>query len=489
MTMTPFGHPQTDLPAKVQHTPGVPASRLRRNLCAAALCTPVSGVGRAAQSLETVIAPTVLREDLSFWRRAIFERHPRYHGAVSLESELEAAFAQVAAGLTQPLVRAQAWRQFARLNPLLKDAHSLLMPWPDGASPDDSQRRRQFPFGLALDVEGRLRLRSHWRRAGDGVELPARAAVLSINGLDTDELLRRLEPYSHGETAALRRHMLSLMLPQWMHAVLGWRDRFELSLAGSVGGASRAVWVAAEDRWTSARQPAWMPTWRVLTDEVALLRVPTFDVDENPAAFAAAVDTAFRAIRARSVSRLIVDVRGNTGGQSDAGAQVLSRFLDRPARQASRARERLNVDNNGWLGWRGKPGTLREFDLGREALVEPAPAAERFQGKVAVLIDEMTYSAGILFATAMQDLKLATLIGRPTGGRANQTGNMVLLRLPGTGLSGYIASREFVRPSGDLRVAPVQPDIVFDTAAADTAADTAADRVLERAVSWLAQGR
>ena len=77
------------------------------------------------------------------------------------------------------------------------------------------------------------------------------------------------------------------------------------------------------------------------------------------------------------------------------------------------------------------------------------------------LIDELTYSAGILFATTMQDLKLARLVGRPTGGFANQTGNMMPTRLPGTGFTAFIATRDFIRPSGDERVLPVLPDLLL----------------------------
>jgi hypothetical protein len=66
-----------------------------------------------------------------------------------------------------------------------------------------------------------------------------------------------------------------------------------------------------------------------------------------------------------------------------------------------------------------------------------------------VLIDELTYSAAILFATTMQDHGLARLVGRPTGGHANQTGNMMPTRLRHSGFTVFIATRDFIRPSGD----------------------------------------
>lgn len=458
-----------------------PVSHPRRQLCAGAALLPWAGLpARQARAEDASIPAELLRDDLRALRLGVLQRHPRYHGRAALEPALEDGFGRVLAGLTGPLPRATAWRHLARLNPLYRDAHTLLMPWPEGEAPDATAAL--FPFGIDLAPDGHLRLRSQWRRGADGLELPARSVVRAINGVGASALLARLEPYSHGETAALRRHMLTLMLPQWMDAVLGWRERFRLELEADAGGTAQVVPLSPADRWAPVRPPAAMPTWRALGADTAVLRLPTFDVDENPAAFAAAVAEAFRGLRERRVTRLVIDVRGNTGGQSEAGAQVLRHLIDRPAQQVSSARERLNADNNGWFGWRGAPGTVREFDLGRDGVVEPAPVAERFRGRVAVLIDEMTYSAAILFVTAVQDLRLGVLVGRPTGGFANQTGNMVPLRLRHTGLTAFIPSRVFVRPSGDLREAPVQPDVPATGGAEDGRSDDA----LERAVQWLA---
>lgn len=463
--------------SSLSHAPLV--SPRRRRLCAGAALLPLAGLPSPGARAADNIPVQQLRDDLHDLRLGVLQRHPRYHGRTALEPALEAAFDQVRAGLTGPLPRAVAWRHLARLNPLYRDAHTLLMPWPEGEAPDATSAL--FPFGIDLAPDGQLRLRSQWRRSADGLELPGRAAVRAINGVGASALLAQLEPYSHGETAALRRHMLTLMLPQWLHAVLGWRERFQLDLADEAG-AALAVQLLPGDRWTPVRPPPTMPTWRVIAADTGVLRVPSFDVDEDPAAFATAVADAFRGLRAHRIGRLVIDVRGNTGGQSEAGAQVLRHLVDRPVQQVSRAHERLNADNNGWFGWRGAPGTVRAFDLGRDGVVAPAPEAERFRGHVAVLIDEMTYSAAILFVTAVQDLGRGVLVGRPTGGFANQTGNMLPLRLRHTGLTCFIPSRVFVRPSGDLREVQVQPDL----ATTDADGGSREDPTLERAVRWLA---
>lgn len=435
---------------------------------------------RAAPPRHALLTRAALREDLARWRRAVLQRHPRWHGQARLDPALEAAFEQAAASITQPMPSREAFAVLSRVNPALRDGHTLLMPWLSGEAPDDALRQRQFPMGVDLAADGTLRLRSGWRRNGGGVELAAGSVLAVVNGRPVPALLRELEQHSHGETATLRRHMLTLMWPQWLHAVLGWQDHFDIVLE-SPEGRSLAQRIVADGGWQPLRQPPSLPVLRWLEPGTACLHVPTLDVDEDPSGFAAAVRRAFAALRQERAGRLVIDLRGNTGGQSEAGAQILRPLIERPVAQVSRARERLNEDNNGWFGWRGEPGSMREFDLTREGLVQPAPEAERWRGRTAALVDELSYSATLLLATSLQDHRLATLIGRPSGGHANQTGNMMPLRLPASGFTAFIATREFVRPSGEARIGPLVPDIVVPEAAGP------GDAVLERARAWLAQ--
>ena len=455
--------------APVTALPGLLPTLTRRRsmVLVPALLLPL-GACEGAPAAAPVPA-AALREDLALWRLAVLDRHPRFHGQAQLDAPLEAAFAQAKQALDAPLPLPQAFVHLSRLNPFFRDAHTLLMPWLGGREPGAAQRERLFPFGVTL-MPG-------------GAPLPAGSRIVQINGQDAAALLQTLAAHSHGETAALRRHMLTLMWPLWLHAVLGWQDRFDLQLLTPDGQPlSRAV--QADGAWQPDRVPPGLPTLQRLADGSALLRVPTFDVDDDPAAFERAVQQAFAGLRTMQATRLVIDVRGNTGGQSEAGATVIRPLIDRPVRQVSRARERLNADNNGWFGRHGAPGTLREFDVSREGLIEPLPEALRWRGRTAVLVDEMSYSATILFATALQDAGRATLVGRATGGHANQTGNMMPTRLPHTGFTAFIATREFVRPSGDTRAQPVQPDIVV---ADDAVPGHTADAVLERALSWLHQ--
>lgn len=419
----------------------------------------VHWVASASAPVVGAFSPAQLREDLVFLRDAVARRHPRFHQA-PLSTELLDYFAEIEAELHTPMTRSEAYRHFARLNPAFRDAHTLLMP--TFGDSDDSSAPKLFPFGLRLDPTGSLRLRAAWVRQGDGARLAAGTRIESINGVASAELLQALAAYGHGETSALQLHMLTVMFPHWLSAVRGWVDEFELGFIAN--GALQTLRVMRDDVWSpeSAAASSLLPSLCMLDEGIALLRLPTFDVDEAVEAYQSAIDAAFAQMKTARADALIIDVRGNTGGQSDAGAYVIRYLIDAPVNQVSRARERLNEDNRGLFAYRGRIGEMHEMDLSRDERIEPRDAATRFDGPIVLLIDAMTYSAGILFATALQDHRIATLVGQPTGGYANQTGNMEPIHLPHTRLLAYIPAREFIRPSGDVRVGPVIPDIVVD---------------------------
>lgn len=419
-------------------------------------CQP-GAAGRAAGA-QDLLDPGLLRQDLDYLRDAAVRRHPRFHDQAP-GADFVRAFQAVRDSLDRPMTRSDAFRELARVNPAFEDAHSLLLP--TFVREQAAGEGGLFPFVVRLDGREQLRVEGDWLDAASRRRIESGATLRAINGEPVARILQDLARYGHGESEALRRRMLTVMFADWLAAIKGWRGAFTLELERN--GRTFSLDIAAGDAWAPAPRSAApdRPSLRDLGGGIALLRLPTFDVDQDPAGYRAAVDEAFASLRQRGATALILDVRGNTGGQSDAGARVIRYLIERPVNQVSRARERLNEDNRGLFGYKGRAGEMREMDLSRDGLIQPAPAAQRFCGRVVLLIDAMTYSAGILFATTLQDHGLATLIGEPTGGHANQTGNMEPVRLPHSGLVAYLPARIFVRPSGQAGAEPVRPDIAI----------------------------
>ncbi len=400
--------------------------------------------------------PSALQTDVDYLVETLEKRHVNFYQRANRDS-IEFIKNKIKSDLNTPMNRESFYKKIARLNPYFNDAHCLIFPLTDEADRAVSNGSKLFPFHVVLNEQGYLYPERSYQRVADQALLDKTMRIESINGVPAEEVIQTIEQYSHGETSRLRRHMTTLLFSDWLYALYGWKDNFNLSLnEGKIN-----IVLNALDEWKSLEINTVQYNRLEIISDVAYLRLNSFDVDEHREAYEHFIDDAFATIKKDQIQKLIIDVRGNTGGQSDAGAYVLQYLTNKPLNQVSKAFERIHEGNAGWFNYKGKPGTLSTMNMDDEDIIEPVAKDRRFVGEALVLSDEMTYSAGIIFITNIQDHKIATLIGRPTGGYANQTGNIESFRLPNTKLLVYAPARTFVRVNGDSTSHAVKPDVVL----------------------------
>lgn len=410
----------------------------------------------ADEEMDKLFPPSALQADLDYLIETLEKRHVHFYQRANHDS-IELIKSKIRNDLTSAMDRKSFYKKVAILNPYFNDAHCLLFPLTDEANRAVSNGSKLFPFHVVLDEKGHLYPERSYKRSADGVTVDKSMRIMALNGVPVDEVIHTIEQYSHGETRRLRKHMTTLLFSQWLYTLYGWKDDFQISFNEHNVNVS----LKATDEWTSLEINTVQYNRLEFIEDVAYLRLNSFDVDEHLDAYEHFIDETFTTIKERKINKLIVDVRGNTGGQSDAGAYVLQYLTSKPLNQVSRAYERIHEENAGWFHYKGTPGTLIEMNMDDEDIIQPIASDKRFDGEVLVLSDEMTYSAGIIFITNVQDHKIATLIGRPTGGYANQTGNIEAFRLPNTKLLVYAPARTFVRVNGDSTLHPVKPDVVL----------------------------
>lgn len=182
-------------------------------------------------------------------------------------------------------------------------------------------------------------------------------------------------------------------------------------LAAPVGSERRLTAEAPDGRiisWSELVTPMnWDPvvTWRRLDSGDGYLRIRAF-LDDGT--FDAQVDEALAALR--GCPELIVDLRGNPGGKLVLAHAFRDRFL--------RA--------EGVMGW--IQPTLPDGGLAAKTPLfgAPSPSLVRWDGRLRILIDELTYSAGEDAVLGLQGLPHVLVVGRPSGGGS---GRLRLVRL------------------------------------------------------------
>lgn len=154
-----------------------------------------------------------------------------------------------------------------------------------------------------------------------------------------------------------------------------------------------------------------------------------------------------------STDALIIDIRGNGGGDPAAVSYLVSFFFDGKAP--------VHVND---LLWR-KPGTA---DYDRSVFSTEATPVSYLNKPVFLITGPGTFSGGEEFAYDMQTLRRATLVGETTGGGANPGGVEPI----GPGLSMFVPSGKAENPitHTNWEGTGVHPDV--GTAAAQSFAAT-----------------
>lgn len=342
--------------------------------------------------------------------------------------------------------------------------------------------------------------------------------IMKINGVATATLLERMLAIARADggndakrvryldvTASSRFEAFDIYLPLLLGDQLGLGNEFALSIQPpgtsapidirekGVTYSQRLQQVQVRHAEPSKEDPAW--TWTTY-EGAALLTMPTWALYNSTWDWKEWLDGKLNELAASDAKALIIDLRGNEGGQ-DCGDPIISRLIDadlgvNPAERYTRF-TKVPADLNPYLDtW---DDSFRDVS----ALVEPAsrPAlvsggepyfrakaaanAEdgsliravkpRFAGKVYVLVDAACSSATFQFATLVQRHRLGTLVGEPTGG--NQRGingaYFFFLRLPRTGIEMDVPLVGLFPGGDDAPDAGLTPDVLVKVTAADIA--------------------
>jgi hypothetical protein len=200
--------------------------------------------------------------------------------------------------------------------------------------------------------------------------------------------------------------------------------------------------------------------WKYLDDGTAYLRMPTWALYNSKWDWKTWLNTRLDEIAEKNSPALVVDLRGNEGG-NDIGDEILKRVVRNDLRVSAYRRlvryrqtpaeldPYLDTWDPSFKNWRTAAAELEQpwptappvqyFALTKYHDDDASgnvirPVAKPFRGKFYVLIDANNSSATFQFALTVQQNKLGTLIGQPTGGnqRGINGGAFFFLRLPKT---------------------------------------------------------
>jgi C-terminal processing protease CtpA/Prc len=429
--------------------------------------------------------------------------------AFTPKAVLDRAYRNILAGLKKPMTLFKAQIRFQEFASLVRMGHARVdfprAVWAQYLSDGG----RAFPLAVRV-VDGKTIVAQN--KSGM-VSIARGDEILKMNGTPMQDWLKRAERHVSAETPYMAHSLMEFDFPIYVWVELGEAAGFDLVLRKS-DGKTRSVRLPArtstEMKAFAATQPPSltldepMREAKILASNVGYLRPgPFYNAEAKTGAeawdvsgFRTFIDDAYAKFNAAQVDRLIIDLRGNPGGDNLFSDVMIAWFADKPFRFFSQFKVRVSpesikanadrLQNNAAeagpvsrqyaeIYAKAHPGEIVDFEM---PLVEPRKN-ERFRGKIFLLIDRQSYSNAVAVAALVQDYKFGTVLGEETSDMATTYGAMEQFKLPKTGMAvGYPKAR-IVRPNGDLRPRGVTPDIAIRI----PAVETPADEVLQRAVA------
>ena len=281
--------------------------------------------------------------------------------------------------------------------------------------------------------------------------------IVTLAGKDEAALLELLAAHVPAENAHwLRLQAPGLLTDLGVLRLFGLADAPPVAVrAASADGSERDVQVAAGPLPPGPARKTWV---RYEIDAERSLGVFTLDrcvVDET---YRETLDEFFTAVHEQKITKVAVDLRANTGGNSGVVDEFL-RYLDVAEYRSF----------SGDVRW--SPAALKQRREPGEPRFEPARPQRRknarrsepppFAGQLFVLTGPATFSSGNWFAVVVQDNGLGKIVGEPTGNAPSSYGDILQFELPCSGIGYTLSFKRWVRPDPSRDPAPcLVPDVL-----------------------------
>lgn len=163
------------------------------------------------------------------------------------------------------------------------------------------------------------------------------------------------------------------------------------------------------------------------------------------------IDGIFYEVKKSGVRSLIIDMRGNGGGNSSMGKFIMKYISERKIRSYSKIQSKVSkevMDNPEYAGEFEDLTTLQGLTITRSLEEKKQEKPESFfNGKVYLLVDNGSFSAASDFAAMFRDYECGKIIGYETGGPPSTSfGDVFSMTLKHSGVKFGVSYKKFYGP-------------------------------------------
>ena len=409
--------------------------------------------GRSPRQAGTLIPVAQADEDLDFLFVKIEEVHPDPLGAFP-NPETYVALKRWGHDALHSLSKSGAISALDFLYILhccmasFADGHTRMEPWRDGGMKRYIHPSASFPPFLVESVDG------HWVAKTTTMELQAILGqpIAMVQGQPMEQFLRPTFMTISAEKdgyrdASLEERQGGLFL---LSGLFDGLKSVEVTLVN--GKRFQGATLQAQGYqalWNSVARRDSGSSYRMLNPKTAFFDYRSFDASPDGMRL---IESAFRLAIDNNAENLIIDLRQNGGGNSNAGDELIRHFWSGRYRMFRKTSTRVSPELRRWYQVQGRQG-WSEFEphMGKSwTLTEeertPQTTSVLFRGRIFVLTGPRTFSAASDFTAAIKTYRMATILGYETGGLWSCHGDVLTMNLPRSGYHFGVSFKTFYGP-------------------------------------------
>jgi hypothetical protein len=302
-------------------------------------------------------------------------------------------------------------------------------------------------------------------------KLPIGKEIVSINQIKSKTIIDSLLRYSNSSTNYSRKMDTQEDFSMLLWWIYNFSDTFLIELKDKVytlKGMTVAELDKAKSNNSNQHKEYKQYEYKEIDSKTGLMTIRDFGIRDTNTYFHF-LDSAFHQLKQRLIKNLIIDIRGNAGG-NDNSFEVVRYLYDKPFKSSSKIyykkskiaedffllflnpEDRNNPETRKLVNCFGKCESEHqygEYYECEEIKYIPKSDSLRFNGNLFVLQDFNTVSAGVDFAVLIKDFKIGKIIGTETNQSPSNDANGCYFLLPNTNILSVAATIYNIRPNGD----------------------------------------